>query len=169
MFQRQRARRTRKLIRTTNREDLRTSDRARGRFYWWKEEPYISVTNANRNGFPAPALMYWAPRVVAEYVADNPKEVAKLGEQMDRSEFISLLKNKPWNQRDKAGDIGTAVHDLAEQYALTGNMDMAHLDPKIQAKARQFAAFMEQVQPEIIAKRLFIKCRVGFLKLKLLS
>ncbi len=140
------------LIRTTNREDLRTSDRARGRYYWWKEEPgFISVTNANRTGFPAPALMYWAPRVVAEYVADNLDEVKDLGKRMDRSEFISLLKNKPWNQRDKAGNIGTAVHDLAEQYAITGSMDMAHLDPKVQAKARQFVDFMQTVQPKVYA------------------
>ncbi len=139
------------IIRTPNREDLRTSDSTRGRYYWWESDSYISVTNAIKNGLPAPALMYWTGRTVAEYVADNLEEVNELAGRMDRSDLISLLKNKPWNQRDKAGDIGTAVHDLAEQYVRTGNMDLASLDPKVQAKARQFVNFMEQVKPEVYA------------------
>ncbi len=137
------------IIRTPNREDLRTSDRRRGRYYWWEGEPYLSVTNAIKNGLPAPALMHWTAKMVAEYVADNPEEVAELGGRMDRGEFISLLKNKPWKKRDKAGDVGTAVHDLAEQYILTGTMDIA--GPRVQAMARQFVDFMETVKPEVHA------------------
>ncbi len=141
------------IIRTPNREDLRTSDRRRGRYYWWEGEPYLSVTNAIKNGLPAPALMYWTGRTVAEYVADNLEEVNELAGRMDRKELVTLLKNQPWKQRDKAGDIGTAVHDLAEQYALDRSVAIAlvNLDPKVQAKARQFVAFMDQVQPEIHA------------------
>ncbi len=139
------------IIRTPNREDLRTHDRRRGRYYWWLDKPYLSVTNALSNGLPAPALMYWSAKMVAEYTADNLKEVAELGGRMDRGEFISLLKNKPWKARDKAGDIGSAVHDLAEQYVLTGKMDVAHLEPRVQAMAVQFVNFMETVKPEVYA------------------
>ncbi len=140
------------IIRTPNREDLRTHDRRRGRYYWWEDKPYLSVTNALRNGLPAPALMYWAPRVVAEYVADNLEEVAELGGRMDRGEFISLLKNKPWKKRDEAGDIGSAVHDLAEQWVRIGQLiDIPTLDPRVQTTARQFVDFMETVRPEVHA------------------
>ncbi len=139
------------LIRTTNRDDLRSDDRRLGRYYYWQGEPYISVTNAIKSGLPAPALMYWSSYTVAKYVADNLEEVNDLAGRMDSSEFVTLLKNKPWKARDKAGDIGTAVHDVAEQYVLTGNMDIAHLDPKIQVKARQFVDFIKQVQPEVHA------------------
>ena len=140
------------IIRTPNREDLRTHDRYRGRYYWWEDKPYLSVTNAPRNGLPAPALMYWSAKMVAEYVADNPKEVADLGKRMDRGEFVSLLKNKPWKARDAAGDIGSAVHDLAEQYVLSLSTDLIpHLEPRVQAMARQFVDFMQTVQPKVHA------------------
>ena len=140
------------IIRTPNREDLRTKDRRRGRYYWWEGHSYLSVTNAISNGLPAPALMYWTARTVAEYVADNPEEVAELGGRMDRGEFISLLKNKPWKQRDKAGDVGTAVHDIAEQYVLNRDTpDLSQYEPRVQAMATQFIDFMGQVSPEVHA------------------
>ena len=158
---------TKTLIRTTNRDDLRSSRGRLGRYYEWHGDSYISVTNAIKNGLPAPALMYWTGRTVAEFVADNLDEVVDLAGRMDRGELVTFLKNQPWKQRDKAGDIGTAVHDLAEQYALatgavtvggkppstsaTGSMDITHLDAKVQALARQFVDFMQQVQPDIHA------------------
>ncbi len=142
------------IIRTPNREDLRTKDRRRGRYYWWEGHSYLSVTNALSNGLPAPALMYWTGRTVAEYVADNLEEVNDLAGRMDRKELVTLLKNQPWKQRDKAGDIGTAVHELAEQYVISwplGSDLIPHMEPRVQAMARQFVDFMGTVQPEVYA------------------
>lgn len=143
--------RSEKLIRTTNRDDLRSSHGRVGRYYQWKNEFYISVTNAIKNGLPAPALMYWTGRTVAEFVADNLDEVVDLAGRMDRSELVTFLKNQPWKKRDKAGDIGSTVHELAEAYALGQPVDLSQYEPKIQALARQFVDFMDTVKPDIYA------------------
>ena len=141
------------IIRTPNREDLRSGDDSRkGRYYHWQGDSFLSVTNANKHGLPAPALMYWAPRVVAEHVADNLDDVVTFHDKMDRSEFISYLKNQPWQARDKAGDIGSTVHEVAEQYAVGAvSVDLTQYDKKVQNKARQFVDFMRTVNPTIHA------------------
>lgn len=137
------------LLRSTFREDLRQHG-PRGRFYFWKGEgPFISVTNALSNGVPKPALPRWAAKVVAEYTVANLQEIIDLTESMDEAELTSYLKNKPWRQRDKAADLGTAVHDLAEQWVTSGGQaeipdDWSDL---AKAKARQFIAFAETVKP----------------------
>ena len=58
------------VIRSTYRDDMRESG-AKGRFYNWEGDSFISVTNALQNGVPKPALTYWAAKMVAEYVAEE--------------------------------------------------------------------------------------------------
>ncbi len=145
---------TNTIIRTPNREDLRSGgNRREGRYYHWKGKSEISVTNANKNGIPAPALMYWAPRVVAEYVEGNLDDVVDFHKKMDKSEFISYLKNLPSQVRNKAGEIGTAVHEAAEQYVIGAeSFDLSHLeDDMVRAKTRQFVDFMRVVKPDVYA------------------
>lgn len=147
----------RTILRSTGRDDLReaTSD---GRFYWWKGEgPFISVTNALKHGVPKPALMYWSARTVAEYVANNWDEAAQLREQMDTAEFTALLKNKPWRDRDKKADLGSLVHDAAEEWALTGDTTIsADLPEEAARKLAQFHNFMSAVQPELWATEVVV-------------
>jgi hypothetical protein len=40
--------------------------------YWCDGKPIPGVTTLIKGGLPAPALVYWSARSVAEYVADNP-------------------------------------------------------------------------------------------------
>lgn len=72
------------------------------------------VTSLIKGGLPAPALMYWSARTVAEYVADNADYVQQL-RQMGRGPMIAALKEVPWEKRDTAAIRGTDVHALAEQ------------------------------------------------------
>lgn len=102
-----------------------------------------SITNI-LNALPKDALPYWAAKVTSEtavykndilqtLIADSPQAA------------INWLKRAPWDQRDKAADIGTAVHSIVELDA-TGRSDeadaiLALLDEVGQAKARQARAF----------------------------
>jgi len=140
------------VIRTRFRDDLRDHG-PKGRFYMWKGEgPFISVTNALQNGVPKPALMRWSAKMVAEYVAQNWDEAAELRAQMDTVEFTSLLKNKPWRARDKAADIGSLVHDLAEHYALYGEVTSELPDdPVAEKKIVQVVDFFDTVKPRVWA------------------
>lgn len=72
------------------------------------------VTSLIKGGLPAPALLKWAPRVVAEYVADHEEQVADL-RAMGRGPLVAALKETPWAERDAAANRGTEVHDLAEK------------------------------------------------------
>ena len=86
------------------------------------------VTTIIGGGVPKPALVWWAGTVVAQWVLnhENASELAGLqatysGEKGDESlKFLQLLPNK---ERDAAAKRGTAVHDLAEQLNLTGDVD----------------------------------------------
>lgn len=72
------------------------------------------VTTLIKGGLPAPALMYWSARMVAEWVADHPDDVERL-RQMGRGAMVAALKEIPWDKRDTAAVKGTEVHALAEQ------------------------------------------------------
>lgn len=128
------------------------TDTGSGRHYEYKGETFISVTNALSNGYPKPALPRWAAKVVGEYVVENLDEVNELAKRLEPAELLSLIKGKPWMARDKAADLGSLVHDIAEQYAVTGELpDLAVIREEARKKAAQYFAFLEQVQPSFHA------------------
>lgn len=71
------------------------------------------VTGILGSGLPKPGLPYWAAKSVAEWVYDNPDEVAGIG-QMSRWDAVKKLKSVPWEARDVAAARGTEVHALGE-------------------------------------------------------
>lgn len=71
------------------------------------------VTTLIKGGLPAPALMYWSARSVAEYVADHSEDVEAL-RRMGRGPMVNALKEVPWEKRDTAAVQGTDVHALAQ-------------------------------------------------------
>lgn len=81
--------------------------------YWLDGKPIPGVTTLIKKGVPAPALMYWSARTVAEYVADNADHVEQL-RGMGRAPMVAALKEVPWQQRDEKGARGTEVHALGE-------------------------------------------------------
>ncbi len=82
------------------------------------------VTTILGGGIPKPALVRWAPKVVAEWVA-NPVNKSELDSLLIGSadEAIRFLKGLPSKERDDAAERGTEVHDLAEQLNLTGEVN----------------------------------------------
>lgn len=86
-----------------------------------KFAPVTGVTTLIGGGVPKPALVRWAPRVVAEWVTD-PANRERLDELLagDPAAAIRELKELPTKERDAAGIRGTAVHALAEELHRTG-------------------------------------------------
>lgn len=138
-----------------SREDLRRSVN-RGRMYVWpptgdNPRSYISVTNA-LGAIPKKALVYWAAKEVANaavskydllggMIEDNPEDAVK------------WLKGAPWGNRDRAADMGTAIHSVAELDAegQSGDADeiIASLPPDAQAKARQVRDCLDRLPVRI--------------------
>jgi hypothetical protein len=91
------------------------------------------VTTLIKGGMPAPALMYWSARSVAEYVADEREQIERLW-QMGRSPMVAALKEIPWQARDEAAVKGTDVHMLAEQIVGGEEVDVPeHLVSHVEA------------------------------------
>jgi len=101
------------------------------------------VTTLIKGGLPAPALMYWSARAVAEWVADNEAGVEQL-RTMGRGPMVQALKETPWQKRDEAGAKGTDVHALAEQIVHGVEVEVPeHLEGYVQS----CVSFMDQWQP----------------------
>jgi hypothetical protein len=73
------------------------------------------VTTIIKDAVPAPALMKWSAKAVAQYVAANRETVERLW-TMGEQATTNALKEVPWAERDRAGVRGTDVHALAELY-----------------------------------------------------
>lgn len=87
-------------------------------------KPVSGATTILGGGIPKPALIWWAPGVVAKFVTD-PDNAGKVNELLagDRDTAVRFLQSLPNKERDSAAERGTKVHDLAEKLATTGEVD----------------------------------------------
>lgn len=83
-----------------------------GRTYKWGDESFVSVTTL-LGALSKPALVNWAAKSVAEYAVLHMPEIAALA-KADPDGAVRALKGSPWQKRDSAGELGTAVHDQIE-------------------------------------------------------
>lgn len=83
------------------------------------------VTTILGGGIPKPMLPWWAGGVVAKWVMD-PTNARKLAELQETAldDAVKFLQKLPNQERDEAGERGTAVHDLAEQLIHDGTVDI---------------------------------------------
>lgn len=94
-----------------------------GHRYRLDGKPVRGVTTLIGGGLPKPALLKWAPRMVAEWVADHEDETTGL-RAMGRGPMVQALAETPWAQRDAAGKRGSEIHDLAERLARGEEVDV---------------------------------------------
>ncbi|WP_440102463.1 hypothetical protein [Glutamicibacter mishrai] len=92
--------------------------------YKLDNKPVTGVTTILGGGIPKPALIWWAPGVVAKWVTD-PANADKLAELLagDTEQSVKFLQTLPNKERDSAAERGTEVHDLAEKLATTGEVE----------------------------------------------
>lgn len=124
---------------------LQRIETARGHKYKLDGRDVKGVTTVLNAGLPKPALVNWAARTVAEYVADNIGAVNSLSE-LGRDPMIAALKATPWQDRDRAAARGTEVHALAEEIINGREVDVpAHIVGHVDGYVRWLDAW--DVQP----------------------
>lgn len=120
---------------------------SKGRTYQWRDETFDSVTTILSGGIPKPALTNWAAKSVAEYVVENLAKVSAIA-QDDPAAAIDLCKGSPWRQRDKAADVGSTVHQIAELHVLGMPLpDESSLDPAVAPVLVWFEKFLAEWNP----------------------
>ncbi len=93
-------------------------------------EKFWSVTTIISGGLPKPALLPWGIKSVAEVAVAKHRTLTAMTLECAGGECgpgdwcascdaaVRWLKSAPYQQRDKAADIGTQVHEAAEAYKL---------------------------------------------------
>lgn len=74
--------------------------------------PVTGATTLLGGGIPKPQLVYWAGKMVAEFVRDNPLEVERLRGAEDMVRELAKIPNQV---RDRAAVRGTEIHAIAER------------------------------------------------------
>jgi hypothetical protein len=134
----------------SNAERLRGT-RGNQRWYEWRGERYWSVTTIISGGLPKPVLVPWAKKYTAEYAVDNFKKLGALLEpdesgQVDRQGAVDWLKGAAFRERDRAGDMGNAVHKAVEAYVL--GKPMPKWPPIVAARMKAFEQYLSDYEPE---------------------
>lgn len=84
--------------------------------YTYNDMRIPSVTGIVRAPFNnVEALMGWTAKLCGEYLAEHAKTL-DVTDPVEVEEFAREMKRERFRQRDKAGDIGTMVHQYAELY-----------------------------------------------------
>lgn len=143
-----------------------------GRLYEWRSpsagvgdppERFWSVTTILKGGLPSPALTAWGMKAVAEYAVANHVQLTSMLQtvRVRKTEeggmfliadpdavqaAIDWLKGSPYRERDRKGDIGTAVHQAAEAYILDKPWPTPADD--VAPYVDQFRRFVEEFSPE---------------------
>lgn len=123
------------------------------------------VTTIIGDGLPKPALIGWAAKTIAEYVADrldqngehitadqlvdDLAEIARAKSKpwpakLSRTKVAEVLKGVHWEDRDQAANRGTEVHRIAE--LLTHGEEVEVPEP-ISGHVDAYIAFLDDWQP----------------------
>ena len=105
-------------------------------------------------------LIGWAQRIVAEAAVDNAAMLPQWLEIGGRDGAISLLKKAATQKRDKAADVGTRVHALAESIARGQPVELTDEErPFLTAYQR----FLTEWEPRYLAaEEMVVSLRHGY-------
>ena len=99
-------------------------------FYLWNDnEPVPGITTVQGMLDKSGPLVGWAKRETAKAAVRNAADVLKMlstsevtngipESALDSHPAVAYLKAMPGYERDKAADVGSAIHRIAEDYAL---------------------------------------------------
>lgn len=96
------------------------------------------------------ALEYWAAKATAEEALKKWDTVKSIEDSSGTAEAIKWLSNaryRPPPGQRKAGELGTLVHEVCEEYALTGTAPAMAEDPEVAPFFRQFDGWLQRAQP----------------------
>jgi hypothetical protein len=104
------------------------------------------VTTLLKKGVPAPALIGWGIKSVAEYAADHLPQLLEM-ESMGRGAVVAALKQAPYSQRDAAAHRGTEVHELAEKLIVG---DEVEVPDELAGHVESYVRFLDDWDPKPI-------------------
>lgn len=132
-----------------------------GRYYTHPvtEQRLISVTNVLSVAMAKPALVPWAAKIVAEHALNNlPAVVA--GSRTDRDGTLRALKQQVTVVRDKAADLGTRIHALADAHVTGRELAWEDGDDEAAPFVEQYLAFLTdfgiELDRDIVAAELTV-------------
>lgn len=128
----------------TSKAERFRKDSPNGRLYGWGDETFNSVTTI-LSALGKPWLGAWAAKMVAEYAVDYRSE----WESLPKAGAVRLLKGAPWEKRDAAGDLGTAVHDAIEAAVL--GQTRPEYAPDVAPRIAHFDRFLDDYKPTFLA------------------
>ncbi len=102
-----------------------------GRFYEWKGERFISVTNVLDRVISKPVLVPWAAKLVAEYAKAHP------------GADIKEWKRQPKLVKETSADRGTVIHAWCEQFFLNPELALDSIPPEYAAECVGFVQAIE--------------------------
>ena len=138
------------------RPGLRKHSNGRGHWYTLDGRKVPGVTTLIGDGVPKPALVSWAAKSVAEYVADNRDAVNQLWDTMPREQVVAALKGTPYAQRDEAARRGTEVHQLAERLAVGAEVEVPE---EIAGHVHAAVAWLDDWQPKVLVAEVPVASR----------
>lgn len=130
-------------------------------------EKFWSVTTIISGGLPKPALLPWGIKSTAEAAVRYRKTLFAMTGECERNgactpddwctvcdAAVRWLKSQPYQQRDKAADLGTKIHEAAEAYKLGKPMppwpdDIAPSMAQFEKFLLAFAPTFEQVEQTV--------------------
>ena len=116
-----------------------------------EDERFWSVTTIIGQ-LDKPALLYWAAEMAAEAACDQAAYLAERIEAEGREAVVKDLRDarfkKPKGVRSVT-DLGTAVHDACEEYALTGIRP--EVDDEVRPFLERFDGWAQVWQPKYLA------------------
>jgi hypothetical protein len=118
----------------------------RGHTYHVDGVKFDGVTTILNDGVPKPALVKWAAKSVATYVADATTDDLDTLRGLGRDGMIDALKAVPYGQSSAAAAKGTEIHALAEQLVAGQQVDVPeHIAGHVEACVKFLDAY--QVKP----------------------
>lgn len=128
---------------------IRTIQRSGSRFYFNEAAPdtkYPGVTSV-LGMLPKPFLAYWQAKMVAELAVDSLDFIEQMA-QRDRDGAVQYLKGAATRYTKTRARVGSEAHDLFER--MIRNQRIGRVHPDMTPYQRNFAAFLDAVQPELI-------------------
>lgn len=124
------------------RPEIRRINAGKGHWYRVDGRKADGVTTLIKNGRPNHALIGWAARETAEYVADNPEIVAALADT-GRPPLVAALSKIHTAVLHKAAARGTALHAVAERLARDEEVEY---DDDLAGHVEAYVMFLDQWQ-----------------------
>jgi len=117
-----------------------------------EDERFHSVTTII-GALDKPALMYWAAEQTAELAVSVARSLPHRVEEEGHDAVVKWLRDarfRPPKGRKSASELGTAVHDACEKYAITGIRPEVD-DPEVEPFLDRFDEWAQKWQPEYLA------------------